>query len=337
MLVGFLRSNPRPGHLARLMAILGKEHGLKLIYFNLKGVNINEGKVTGKTLINNQWVDTEVDIPKFVDINPNLFKRKKYKKQIEYLRDHSHLSVEKRMPLPKDKLQEAFSHDPKVSKYLIPTKNISSFRDIIKFIKEHEEIVLKPVYSNQGKDIYKISKRGLRYAVEFYQEKDILSKRKLRSFYEKNIKSKIFIAQKYIDSKTIQHGHPFDCRIHVEKNGQNKWRNVKNFIRVGIGQSVISNINQGGGIADVNQFLKSNYPDNWEDILGRIKEAAKIIPYKVEEYTNYEYMTMGLDIGIDKDGELYLFEVNDYPILSPLRSEAAMVRIQYYKYKATKG
>lgn len=335
MFVGILRSNPRPGHLARLMSMVGKEHGLKIVYFNLKDVNIDENTINGKMLVNNKWIDVEVNTPKFTDINPNLFRRKKYQKQINHLRNHTHLSVDKRMPLPKDKLQEAFTDDPNVSKYLIPTINITSFEDIISFMKEHDEIVLKPVYSNQGKNIYKISKNRFRYVLDFYRERQILSKRSLRKFYNKNIKNKVFIAQKYIDSSTAQNGHPFDCRIHVEKNGRNKWRNVKNFIRVGIGQSVISNINQGGGIADINQFLKANYPNNWKTILANIKKAAKIIPYKVEKATNYEYMTMGLDIGIDKKGELFLFEVNDYPILSPMRSEVAMVRIQYYKYKVS--
>ena len=251
----------------------------------------------------------------------------------EHLKRNSYLSVDKRMPLPKDRLQEVFKDDPEMSKYLIPTKRVKSFKDIIKFIKRHQEIVLKPVYSNQGKNVYKVTKKGCKYELEFYREKYRISKRKFKKIYKNEIKDKVFIVQKFIDSRTKEHKHPFDCRIHVEKNGKNKWHNVKNFIRVGIGQSVISNINQGGGIADVRQFLKANYPDKWKEIEKQIKIAAKTIPYKVEKVTKYEYMTMGLDIGIDKDGNLYLFEVNDYPILSPMRSEVAMVRARYYKYK----
>lgn len=43
-------------------------------------------------------------------------------------------------------------------------------------------------------------------------------------------------------------------------------------------------------------------------------------------------MTLGMDIGIDKDGELYLFEVNDGPATAALISEVAYLRSNYYNY-----
>lgn len=43
-------------------------------------------------------------------------------------------------------------------------------------------------------------------------------------------------------------------------------------------------------------------------------------------------MSLGMDIGIDKDGELYLFEVNDGPATAALISEVAYLRSNYYNY-----
>ncbi len=51
-------------------------------------------------------------------------------------------------------------------------------------------------------------------------------------------------------------------------------------MRIGIGQSVISNVNQGGGISDIREFLKTNYGEKWKEIYSNLKRLGKIIPEK---------------------------------------------------------
>lgn len=332
MIVGYLRRFNNPNHMAKLLAMICEHHGVHLLYFNPKGVMIQNNKVKGHMLFNNKWIEVEVDTPKFIDINPNYFNSKRYKYVVDHLNKHSVLSADKRMPLPKDKLQEIFMNDSKMSKYLIPTKNITNFNDIEEYVDKFNTVVLKPVFSNQGRNVFILDKgKSSNYILGYNKRENKLTPNELKDFYTKKIQDKGFIVQKYIESRTPQ-GHPFDCRVHVEKNGKNEWKNVKNFIRIGVGQTVISNVSQGGGIANIKDFLTTNYPDDWEEIYKGIKRTAKVIPYKVEEFLGKEYMTMGFDIGIDGDGSLYLYEVNDYPIVSPMRSEVAMARAEYYKY-----
>lgn len=336
MIVGYMRGFKNPNHMARLLAMICEYHGMSLLYFNPGGVSIENNKIRGKMLFNNVWIEVEVNTPKFIDINPNYFNRKKYKHVINHLQDTSTLSADRRMPLPKDKLQEVFKEDSSVSKYLIPTKNITSYDDILESLKKYKTVVLKPVFSNQGKNVFILRKEEESFRLGYNKEEYNLSAKEVMDFYTEKVKDKRFIIQKYIESRTPQ-GHPFDCRVHVEKNSKNKWRNVKNFIRIGVGQTVISNVSQGGGITNVKDFLLTTYPDKWEAIYEEIKETAKIIPYKVEKILGKDYMTMGIDIGIDSDGSLYMYEVNDYPIVSPMRSEVAMTRVEYYKYKLMKA
>ena len=151
------------------------------------------------------------------------------------------------------------------------------------------------------------------------------------NFFKESIENKRYIIQKYISSRTLQ-GDPFDCRVHVEKNGAGKWVSARNFIRIGIGQKVISNVNQGGGISDPEPFLKSNFGEKWEEIINKLNELALSLPNKIEELRKTKLMSMGMDVAIDKNGDLYLFEVNGAPTTTPLRSEAAMLRTEYYKY-----
>lgn len=65
-----------------------------------------------------------------------------------------------------------------------------------------------------------------------------------------------------------------------KKNGRGRWAIAKIYVRIGIGQSVISNVNQGGGISDIREFLKTNYGEKWKEIYSNLKRLGKIIPEK---------------------------------------------------------
>lgn len=43
-------------------------------------------------------------------------------------------------------------------------------------------------------------------------------------------------------------------------------------------------------------------------------------------------MDLGLDIGIEKDGSLYLFEINNGSNIKRLVAESAILRVEYYLY-----
>ncbi|WP_156418732.1 hypothetical protein [Lentibacillus amyloliquefaciens] len=43
-------------------------------------------------------------------------------------------------------------------------------------------------------------------------------------------------------------------------------------------------------------------------------------------------MSIGFDVAINQDGELYLFESNGAPTTDPLLAQAALLRTDYYLY-----
>ncbi len=334
MYAGFMREKNKPGYIAKLLAIMCQHIGIDLIYFTPKGVLQAENKVKGKRLEGETWVDAEVELPKFIDVNPNFFNKGEYKGIMSYLKEHTTLSTDRRNPLPKKDLHKHFENDPIISKVLIPTKLITDIKDIKQFMDEHGSVVLKAVSSLQGKDVYILNKRGSDYVLGHGKSESVLTDKEFKNKFAEIAGSKDFIVQKYIESRD-RHGNPIDCRVHVEKNGKGKWSNVRNFVRIGVGQKVVSNVHQGGGISDLNKFLNANF-DDYEHIVKKIKEIAQTLPYKVEKKLGKKYMVFGFDIGIDKTGKLYLFEINSYPIVSPMKSKVALTRSKYYKYMIEK-
>lgn len=104
------------------------------------------------------------------------------------------------------------------------------------------------------------------------------------------------------------------------------------YVRIGIGQSVISNVNRGGGISDPKEFLKANFSEQQEEIYQDLLQLGTQIHEKMEQLRGTHIMSLGLDIGIDTNGKLYLFEVNDGPSTKAVISEVAFLRSNYYLY-----
>lgn len=335
MYVGYLRNNKKPRHFSQILAIVCKYRGIELLYIEPEDVEINSKKIKGRVFSEGKWIEKEVELPRFIDVAPTLFTFKKYKKVLNYLKENTTLSIDKRMPLPKDKLEDFFNNDPEISKYIIPSINIDNINDIYNFLDKHKEIVLKPIRSNKGRNVFLLSRKGSDFVLKINKEEQVITKSDFESFYTEKIKGVKFIAQKYILS-VDQEGNPIDCRIHMEKGENGNWVNVDNFVRIGIGQQVISNINQGGGTISAKKFLKIYYDDNWKKVYQEIKNITKKLPVKIEKLLGREYMNFGFDIGMTPDGQLYLFEVNDHPIVTISTSKIAIHRTGYYKFMLEK-
>ena len=105
-------------------------------------------------------------------------------------------------------------------------------------------------------------------------------------------------------------------------------------VRIGIGQKIISNINQGGGMAELEPFLKTNRPDCWELIVERLRELAATVPAWFEEQRGVELCTLGIDVAITDEGDLRIFEINTLPFVDFNLGQVAMRRVAYYRWLA---
>lgn len=128
-------------------------------------------------------------------------------------------------------------------------------------------------------------------------------------------KQRTYIVQQGIELAKYKDS-AFDIRIIYQKNGEGKWLISKKFIRVAARGSSISNLSKGGR------------PEQSKTVLGEIyKHKKRLIEQKNTEMKNLcanaaDAMEaagsgilgeLGLDIGIDQQGKLWLIEVNSKP------------------------
>src|SRR5690625_3688475 len=176
-----------------------------------------------------------------------------------------------------------------------------------------------------------LKKEGDSYILSYDKKERIINNIDLNTFLNNYLIESNYLMQKMIISRTKE-GHPFDCRVIVQKNHTGKWTIGKIFFRIGTGQKIVSNTSQGGSISDAKPFLIDNYESQWNDIYQKLKKLSVTLPNKFEKIKGTPTMDLGLDIGIDETGDLYLFEVNNGAAVKRLASISAKLRLEYYKY-----
>lgn len=328
MIIGFMRNNPKPFEMVRLLAKTSKYNDIDLVYFSPRDVDIEREVISAKFLMNNRWVEKEIPVPKFIDASPYSFK---YKKVIRFLEKNSTLSTG---PIgSKEMIYNKVWEDGEFSHLLIPTGEHSNFEDFLSFINEHGSIVVKPKDGLRGRRIHKVQKQRNKFLVSYQQEEKKMKRKELEALYEDEWGPNNYILQKYISSNT-RAGDPFDCRIRLEKNGRGRWAVAIYLIRIGSNQKVVSNVAQGGSVTSLKPFLAANFPDKKDEIRAEIRQIAKTLPYKFDSLYDVNFSSLGLDIGIDQNGKLYLFEVENGPGFEFGEGQIASIKSEYYKYIA---
>ncbi|CEI80832.1 Endospore coat-associated protein YheD [Oceanobacillus oncorhynchi] len=335
MEVGLLRPFIQPTFMSKFTSLVAKAKGIDIIYFRIRDIDQENHKINGKILIDDEWVNIVTNIPKVIDVSAFTLK---HKEEIEYLNKRSILTENGKKRMTKATLQTRLYEDEHFKKYIIPSEDCSSFSVVEEFLNLYHTVIIKPVSGQKGQGIYKVSKQNEnQYELSYQQSKRMVSHQELNEFFTQDILSteRKHIVQKYITSTTPD-GSPFDCRVHLEKNRKGEWTIPKIFVRIGLGQKVTSNISQGGGSSDADVFFKTYYKEKADDILVQLEQLGYDIAAKIEKLRSTELMTMGLDVGVDADGELYIFEVNSAPGTTRLRSDVVLLRTDYYKYLYSK-
>lgn len=328
MKVAMMRTYKDPGRLGRMTSVICNNFGVDFFFFNPQDVNFETKTINGQFYINGRWRRQETGFPLAVDN--------------EVLHDQSFMqALDKECYLTchfigsKRQVFERLKKAGGFEDVLIPFIPVKTVTDVYDFMEEHGHVLLKPIVSNQGRDIYTI--HWIDEGVQIYTDSSVeaLTKAAFEDFFEKIIKPRGYLAQPFIESKDKQ-GNPFDIRMHVRKNLYGLWQPAAIYPRIGIGKGITSNISQGGGVSPLKPFLKANYGESWQQAHETILKVSHWFPKKFEALYDVNFDAFGIDFGLDKNGKLWLFEVNTSPGMKYFFAEDAELRAHYLKYCAEK-
>lgn len=195
----------------------------------------------------------------------------------------------------------------------MPPTSVLSRSTLKKFINLYPSVYIKGKNEHTGFGIIKAwkTKDGYRY-VKVKGEPE--SANTLEELYEKvkdGRKSRSVLVQKAIDLAEIE-GRPFSVRVMLMRDGRKNWRYAGMLAKVAGDDSVVTNVRRGGGYAaTIEQALSKALGYNRKKIESMKKRliglSYQLIRYAASKYKTYE---TGLDIGIDKQGRIWIIEVN---------------------------
>jgi hypothetical protein len=299
-------------------------------YFSINDINWSEKKIRGLTFIPglNKWRYRWFPMPDVL-YDEGVFLSdgvKPIAKQIrkQFRANPSIKFINNRSGLGKWELCEKLIKYPEMKKYIPETRVYTSFSDVIAMLNKYNVIFIKSIHGSLGHEVLSIEKVNNQYKLNFYQYKlkriTIKDIKKLEKFIDNYTKERKFIVQQGISLLKFK-GHNMDLRIFLQKNGKGEWVSTYNLCRIARGGSTITNYCTGGEMAIYEQIYpllssplcKKGIPN----AINVVDTTIKIVTYIEREFGLFG--EIGVDIGIDELGDIWIIEANAKPdkIIAP--------------------
>lgn len=339
-LIGMLHHRLDPNNVKKVYAYaaVAKVEGISFFYFTPGKVNIEKQYILGKIYENGEWIEKEFPFPDVI-FNASYPVSDKAEQIVDYLSD--------RIPFTShsigDKLTvyKRIKHANEFAQYLIPFYNITDIQVFFDMIKHHGRVIIKPLYGHQGGGIISIEKYGINhFEINEAGLVSTINNKQMSDLISSKLQEQDYLVQKFISSQT-KSGHVFDFRLHVQKNGEGKWVITSIYPRIGRLGTITSNMGSGGYSTYLDSFLKIEFGDSWYDIQRYLEQFALSFSKHFDSlYGSVSLDELGIDVGIDENQKLWLFEVNwrpGPPNIFSLELDVAKNTILYAKYLAERN
>jgi hypothetical protein len=208
--------------------------------------------------------------------------------------------------------------NPEVNEYIPETYTSPSLQTVRKLLRKYRIVYLKPKNGSLGYGIVKIvHEPGKGYEVSYHNGSGNVKRRfqHLESLYYhifRTRKVSNYLAQQGIHLATFQN-RPFDFRVHLHKNQQNEWVVSCMAAKVAGSGSVTTHVRTGGTVIPGDELLAYLFGNQKDQMKERISEAAIRLATAIEQAKEVDLGELGLDIGIDTHGHVWMFEANSKP------------------------
>jgi glutathione synthase/RimK-type ligase-like ATP-grasp enzyme len=194
----------------------------------------------------------------------------------------------------------------------------NTYTDIINMLNIYKEIYLKPAHGTQGKGIIKISKNINNYSVKIIGHNYICkSTNGLKSI----IKNKLIIInkKKYIIQQGIhlykRKNKIIDFRLLLQKNKNMRWGITALLARISKDNGITTNLSLGGSVADGKKIINKiavSLNKNKDSLIQQLNDTALLAAITLESH-NGIYGELGIDLGLDENGDIWIIEINPRP------------------------
>jgi glutathione synthase/RimK-type ligase-like ATP-grasp enzyme len=200
--------------------------------------------------------------------------------------------------------------------YLPSTIPISDISNIQKEWNHYKKMVLKPINGAGGIGILLIEKDDRKISVKTYNQGKYIHKffedeRKFYAWLEPVSSMTGYLLQPFLPLMNEKQ-EPFDIRIFIQKGSDGSWSERGRGVRIGEREGFLSNINCGGHIESYDAWKTDFSPFQRDYIEAEIQEIIESLPHILED--NFlPLFELGIDIGLEKNGSLWILDINSKP------------------------
>lgn len=209
-----------------------------------------------------------------------------------------------------------YSAHPELSSRVPFTCLYKTAQDVFDSLDKYKTVFIKPVAGLGGHGITQVRQSGEKFTLKYREngknQSDVLqSKQEAAEYLTAKFSDGRYLIQQSIDLIQIK-GHVVDFRCVMQKNQSGKWSCRAIIGRYGDRGSVVSNISSGGKAVSI-ENLAGSLPlpkSKAHHLSDEIGDFALQICSALDEY-GLNCGTLGLDIGADITGNLWLIEINN--------------------------
>ncbi|PZE21452.1 YheC/YheD family protein [Paenibacillus xerothermodurans] len=304
----------------RKLSVHGRKLGIHVLVFTPDDVDGDKVNALYYSMPARKWKRKLTAIPELVYDRSRYRGAQNLQKITKFRALHDKIRYLGRPLTDKWSMYQIMSGESDIAKHLPATVLYSGPEDLLRFLKQHQRIYLKPHKGTGGRGIVRLQRASDN--VYFLQGRD--RQRRIipaQMIEEKEITEKLngwnmegqYIIQQGIPL-ALKNGRVHDFRMLVQKDGDGRWQITGCAGRVGPKKSVTSNLHGGGAAVPMDVLLTERFED--QSKVESIKEDAHTLGMKVAQFLEEHFGSLcelGIDLAIDPSGKVWLLEVNPKP------------------------
>jgi glutathione synthase/RimK-type ligase-like ATP-grasp enzyme len=203
-----------------------------------------------------------------------------------------------------------------LSPYLAPSMAVSDVKEVLEELAKNKKLILKPINGSQGYGIYYVKKSDRTFQVKTEKHKQIISRifpneAKFIKWLKQLIQQRSYLHQPFLDLSNNEL-QPFDIRMLLQKDENGNWMMRGKGIRTGSTGGILSNLSAGGTVIDFETWSATLSKTTKEYICNEIEYIKNNLPLLLEEKF-LPLFELGVDIGVSKNGSIWILDVNSKP------------------------
>jgi hypothetical protein len=305
------------------MIAAGKRIGISVFVFTPQDVEDSSDRIHAMLFntVTGTWSRRWVRFPHVIYDRCRIQKSHRFQQLLAFRKRYSHLLFLNRPLRNKWIVYRTLGRVSAFRPHLPVTKLYQSSDDVSMMLRKFQTVYLKPINGTGGRGILRIDRQkdgslllqGRNHARSIVQPRRIARSSLSSAISGWDMHGDRYIVQQGLNIK-LSSGRIHDYRMLVQKNGSGSWEVTGCAGRIGPLRSITSNLHGGGEAASMNSLLSQ-----WirSDIaISQIRETAETFGINVARHLEATYgalCELALDLAIDRNGKIWLLEVNPKP------------------------